>query len=127
MTSVVFSPLLYMYTQLRRIRKNAVMYMCEITQLLDTVPRQLILILKTNDLLRSAEHTLRASNHRQSFLTMSKCCLRAIGEKEAGECRGWGQRLYVVARTRWKVLVISVYELWLMWKVTLSRHLNVIF
>ena len=101
------------FLQLKHIRANALVYMSEITQLLDTVPRQLVLILKTNDLLRSAEHVLGASNHRQSFITMSKCCLRAIGEHDVKNSKNWVHGLYVGARTAWQLLLVRVYELWL--------------
>ena len=107
-------------TQLKRIRSNAFMYLSEITQLLDTVPRQLVLILKTNDLLRSAEHVLQASNHKQSFLTMSKCCLRAVGDHDARHSPSWVGWAYVKLRTSWSVAMVSLYELWLRYGRTLG-------
>lgn len=38
----------------------------------------MLLILKTNDLLKGIESTLKAKNNKESLLTMSKCCIRAI-------------------------------------------------
>lgn len=95
---------------------TALMFMSEITQLLDTIPRQLVLILKTNDLLRSSEHVLGASNHKQSFLTMSKSCVRAIGEHEAAHSSSWAHRILIRARTGWTLLLVNLYEIWLHWK-----------
>lgn len=92
------------------------MYMSEITRLLDTVPRQLVLILKTNDLLRSAEHTLKASNHKQSFITMSKSCVRAIGDHDAQQSQSWVKGLYVRVKTKWTLLLINIYEMWLCYR-----------
>ena len=106
--------------QLKLIRTNALMYLSEITQLLDTVPRQLVLILKTNDLLRSADHVLQASNHKQSFLTMSKCCLQAIGDYDARRCTSWVGWVCVRVGTTWSVLRITLYEVWLRYGRTLG-------
>lgn len=106
--------------ELKRIRTNALMYMSEITRLLDTVPRQLVLILKTNDLLRSAEHVLRASNHKQSFITMSKYCVRAIGEHDAQQSRSWVKGLYIRVKTRWTLLLVKLYEIWLYYRTAVG-------
>ena len=99
--------------QLKHLRTNAMLYLSDITRLLDTVPRQLVLILKTNDLLRSAEHVLGASNHKQSFITMSKYCVRAIGEYDARQSSSWLRGLYIRVRTSWTLLLVNLYELWL--------------
>ena len=96
------------------------MYMSEITRLLDTVPRQLVLILKTNDLLRSAEHVLRASNHKQSFITMSKYCVHAIGEHDAQQSRSWVKGLYIRVKTRWTLLLVKLYEIWLYYRTAMG-------
>ncbi|EDV29109.1 uncharacterized protein TRIADDRAFT_19989 [Trichoplax adhaerens] len=49
-----------------------------ITELLQRIPRQMLLILKTNDLLKGIESTLKSKNNKQSLITMSKSCIRAI-------------------------------------------------
>uniref|UniRef100_A0A7N4P8R3 AarF domain-containing protein kinase 1 n=1 Tax=Sarcophilus harrisii TaxID=9305 RepID=A0A7N4P8R3_SARHA len=60
------------------IRNNAATYLPEISQLLNRVPRQMLLILKTNDLLRSIETSLSTRASASSFLNMSRCCTRAL-------------------------------------------------
>ena len=95
------------------IQNNIPHYLPEITQLLDTVPRQLVLILKTNDLLRGIEHTLGASAHRSSYLTMSKSCLRALGNHEVSVAKSWHSGLYWRVRTRLSLWAVWTYELWL--------------
>lgn len=40
----------------------------------------MLLILKTNDLLRSIETTLGTRSSASSFLNMSRCCIRALAE-----------------------------------------------
>eukprot|EP00731_Ephydatia_muelleri_P027269 Em0019g142a len=99
--------------ELKEIRRHAVMYFGEISQLLNSVPRELLLILKTNDLLRSLEFVLAPRVHTQSFITMSKYCVRALGDQDARDCTFWWQRMVVRTRTSLSLLFIRLYETWL--------------
>ena len=60
------------------IRNNAANYLPQISQLLNHVPRQMLLIFKTNDLLRGIEAALGTCASASSFLNMSRCCIRAL-------------------------------------------------
>lgn len=60
------------------IRTNAAQYLPQISELLNRVPRQMLLLLKTNDLLRGIETTLQTRASSSSFINMSRCCTRAI-------------------------------------------------
>lgn len=60
------------------IRTNAALYLPQISDLLNRVPRQMLLLLKTNDLLRGIETTLQTRASSSSFLNMSRCCIRAL-------------------------------------------------
>lgn len=62
------------------IRNNAANYLPQISQLLSHVPRQMLLIFKTNDLLRGIEAALGTRASASSFLNMSRCCIRALAE-----------------------------------------------
>ncbi|XP_075049593.1 aarF domain-containing protein kinase 1 [Mixophyes fleayi] len=62
----------------QEIRSNAAAYLPQISQLLASVPRQMLLLLKTNDLLRGIETTLCSTASASSFLCMSRCCVRAL-------------------------------------------------
>ena len=87
-------------------------YFSEITQLLNKVPSQLLLILKTNDLLRSIDHTLQSSSHTHSFITMSKVCIETIGEEErkwAGSTRGGVRAILIM---KWKLFLLYLFEWW---------------
>ncbi|KAF3844308.1 hypothetical protein F7725_007471 [Dissostichus mawsoni] len=46
-----------------------------ISELLNRVPRQMLLLLKTNDLLRGIENTLQTRASSSSFINMSRCCI----------------------------------------------------
>ena len=98
--------------QMAAIQLNIPHYLPEITQLLDGVPRQLVLVLKTNDLLRGIEHTLGTGQQHTRYLTMAKSCLRALGQHQMATA-SWTKALYWRLRTRLSILAVETYELWL--------------
>ncbi|XP_063692670.1 aarF domain-containing protein kinase 1-like [Bolinopsis microptera] len=63
-----------------RLQEEAVRQIPEISQVLNYIPRQLILILKTNDLLRGIECSLLNRNTQGvgTFLNMARYCLSAL-------------------------------------------------
>lgn len=65
------------------IRTNASLYLPQISELLNRVPRQMLLLLKTNDLLRGIETTLQTRASSSSFINMSRCCIRAMARSES--------------------------------------------
>ena len=107
--------------QMQKIQAGIPLYLAEITQLLDNVPRQLVLILKTNDLLRGIEHQLGSSQHAQSYITMSKYCVRAIGDYEVSRAENsWRERWMWRLRTNFSLATVYLYEAWLWCKTTLA-------
>ena len=52
--------------------------MREIADLLNKVPRQMLLLLKTNDLIRGTETCLGSRNSASAFIHMSMCCVKLI-------------------------------------------------
>lgn len=97
----------------REVREHAAMYISEITQLLGKVPRQMLLLLKVNDLLRSIEYTLGSSKDASSFINMSRYCVHAVAQHKASQQTSrWG-RLLVQIRRDVKLCQISAYELYL--------------
>ena len=104
------------------IQLNIPRYLPEITQLLDGVPRQLVLLLKTNDLLRGIEHSLGASGQQTSYLTMAKSCLRALGKHQLASTASWTTALYWRLRTSISILAVQTYELWLTIRHTVRTY-----
>lgn len=75
-----------MSLQDNEIRSNAALYLPQISELLNRVPRQMLLLLKTNDLLRGIETTLQTRASSSSFLNMSRCCIRALARSHQVLC-----------------------------------------
>ena len=105
------------------------MYLSDISSVLNRVPRQLLLIFKTNDLLRGIDHQLQTSQTSRSFVTMSKSCAEAVAKEELKACRNWFERFMVYGRwtadrTRIALYQISVQEFSLSAEVLASLAAN---
>jgi hypothetical protein len=66
----------------REIKGEASKYLREISIVLNRIPREMLLLLKTNDLLRGLETNLGTRGASSSFIYMSKCCVQLINSYE---------------------------------------------
>lgn len=64
------------------IKSEASKYLREISIVLNRIPREMLLLLKTNDLLRGIETSLGTRNSSSSFIYMSKCCVKLVSSLE---------------------------------------------
>ncbi|XP_073923551.1 aarF domain-containing protein kinase 1 isoform X6 [Castor canadensis] len=95
------------------IRSNAATYLPQISQLLSHVPRQMLLIFKTNDLLRSIEVTLGTRASASSFLSMSRCCIRALAEHKKKNTHSFLRRTQISVSEAFNLWQINLHELML--------------
>uniref|UniRef100_A0A914HJJ0 ABC1 atypical kinase-like domain-containing protein n=1 Tax=Globodera rostochiensis TaxID=31243 RepID=A0A914HJJ0_GLORO len=65
-------------TERSHVKEFAANLIPQISVVLDSMPRQMLLILKTNDLLRSIAYKLRTEHRLDSFSEMTKHCTRAV-------------------------------------------------
>ncbi|KAL4237932.1 putative aarF domain-containing protein kinase 1 [Mactra antiquata] len=98
----------------QELKDNVATYFNEISQVLNSIPRQMLLIMKTNDVLRGIEASLQTRANASSFINMSKCCTRALGNYKLKQSDGWFQSMSVHFDTRWQLLRIQLYE-FLLW------------
>ncbi|XP_071551401.1 aarF domain-containing protein kinase 1 isoform X2 [Panulirus ornatus] len=90
------------------IKADAAKYLPEISAVLNRVPRQMLLIFKTNDLLRGIEFSLNTQEGMKSFVIMSRCCIRSLFAHKRMLCNS----LLCAAR-------VSIAETWAQFKITL--------
>jgi len=64
------------------IRNEASLYLREISEVLNRIPREMLLLLKTNDLIRGLETNLCTRNRDSAFLHMTKCCVKLMNSYE---------------------------------------------
>ena len=95
---------------MQELRNSVAMYLSDISSVLNRVPRQMLLIFKTNDLLRGIDHQLKTSKTSRSFVTMSKCCAKAVAREELKSCRTWFERLMVYGRWSVDRARIALYQ-----------------
>lgn len=109
------------------IKSYASRYMSEINQLLSSVPRELLLILKTNDLLRSIETRMGTKGQQMSFIIMTKYCSENVHKNLLAKCKDWRCRVKVNAAHSWIDFKLSVYQifLWFKWYLTRTQPLHI--
>ncbi|XP_058148918.1 aarF domain-containing protein kinase 1 isoform X2 [Dasypus novemcinctus] len=98
-------------TEDSEIRDNAANYLPQISQLLNHVPRQMLLIFKTNDLLRGIEASLGTRASASSFLNMSRCCIRALAMHKKKNTCSFFRRTQISFKEAFSLWQINLYEL----------------
>ncbi|XP_052276490.1 aarF domain-containing protein kinase 1-like isoform X1 [Dreissena polymorpha] len=92
---------------------NAGMYMIQISEVLNSIPRQMLLIMKTNDVLRGIESILHSRASASSFINMSRCCIRAMGQHKLKHSSGFVKAFKTRLYTQWLLLKVDLYSLYL--------------
>lgn len=85
----------------------------QISDVLENINRQMLLILKTNDLMRGVEFTLKAQNRKTSFLVMSRCVIQSVYGERLKLCKTWLSRWSTVMSERWALFKLSLYYTYL--------------
>ncbi|XP_020799500.1 uncharacterized aarF domain-containing protein kinase 1 [Drosophila serrata] len=96
------------------LQNNTSLVLPHISDVLEQVDRQMLLILKTNDLIRGIESTLRTQNRMTAFWVMSKCCVQSsYAEQRAQQAATGSSRiLWLRLRERWELFKLNCYYLY---------------
>lgn len=81
----------------------------QISGILEKVNRQLLLILKTNDLMRGIEYCLRTSYRMNAFKVMSECCIRSVYGEMILAAKTTPQKYKILFIKYWILFKLSVY------------------
>ena len=65
-----------------QIKADTPKYLREISIVLNSLPREMLLLLKTNDLLRGLETYFNTRSSDSAFIPMTKCCIKLINSYE---------------------------------------------
>ncbi|KAE8750039.1 hypothetical protein FOCC_FOCC003163 [Frankliniella occidentalis] len=90
-------------------QKEIPKYLPQITGVLQDVDRQMLLIFRTNDLMRGIEHTLKTHARMSSFLVMSRWCVRSVFNEQLKDCDNRIRRWCLKVAQQWTLLKISIY------------------
>lgn len=86
--------------------------MPQISGILDAVNRQLILVLKTNDLMRGIEYTLKTQQSMTNYLTTTKCCVRMVYNEELTHTKSTIQKYKLLLSEKWQIFKINCYYIY---------------
>lgn len=81
----------------------------QIVDVLDKVNRQLLLIFKTNDLMRGIDHTLKTTARMGSFRVMTECCVRSVYNEKIDHAHTKIERFKYRLTKVWLLLKLNVY------------------
>ena len=96
------------------ITKRAMGMFSEITQVLQSVPRELIMVFKTNDLLAHVEASLGVVRRESYYLSLAKDCVSILGRYEAERETSWTRSYLIALRTEWVLFKLRIYQ-WYKW------------
>lgn len=85
----------------------------KISEVLQNVNPQMLLILKTNDLMRGIEHTLKTGVRMGAFRVMSQCCVKSVYEQKIKKTISKIDKLKLSFAEFWALLKINVYYTYL--------------
>ncbi|XP_041980024.1 aarF domain-containing kinase 1 [Aricia agestis] len=88
-------------------------FLHHVTQCLEHVDRQALLVLKTNDLIRSIEYALGMQERMCGFLVMTKCCMESIYRLEYKNTKSTAKKQYLNTKYWWSVFVLYIYSYYL--------------
>lgn len=93
--------------------QNASAFIDEISIVLDSIPRQMLLILKTNDLLRAISLRLNTQNRLGSFTEMLRCCTKAVFAERITSTNSMLKRMYYRVLIMYLLIKIRLVEFYL--------------
>jgi len=97
--------------ELNEIQSGAVEFAAIVTDVLEKMPRELVMVFKTNDLLRGLDARLKTRSASASFFTMANSCLRAVYDAEIENCNSVACKYKLYCRFKWNRLKILFQQL----------------
>lgn len=104
----------------QEIQQFAASLIPQISQLLDKMPREMLLILKTNDLLRAIERSLGIANRKETFIEMARCCAWASYEDNLKKATTYRKEIALATR-----LYFTLFKIYLAtWYFAIRSYFN---
>lgn len=72
----------------------------------------MLLILKTNDLIRGIEATLGTQNRMTAFWVMSKHCIHSSYNEQKRKRTNWFRKYKISLREKWEIFKVNIYYLY---------------
>lgn len=88
-----------------------------IIDILHRVNSQMLLILKSNDLLRGIEYCLGTQDRMNSFKTMSKCCIRSVYRQQIENAISKLDKFKFTIGQYWALIKFTIYYTLLQYQI----------
>lgn len=85
----------------------------DIADILEKVDRQMLLVLKTNDLIRGIETTLETHDRMTAFWVMSKCCVKSVRNEEMERSTSYWRKFALAMRANWSLFKINFFYVYM--------------
>jgi len=85
----------------------------DIADILEKVDRQMLLVLKTNDLIRGIETTLQTHDRMTAFWVMSKCCIKSVRNEEISKSESYWRKFALTLRASWSLFKINFFYVYM--------------
>ena len=103
----------YSTTEKELFQKEIPNLLPQISHVLQKVDRQMLLILKTNDLIRSIEYTLNTQSRMTAFLEMSSCCVHSVYGEKLKFCQTNLSKWKLLISEQWTIFKLALYYVYL--------------
>ncbi|XP_055384602.1 aarF domain-containing kinase 1 [Condylostylus longicornis] len=98
----------------KQIQRDTQKVLPQIAVVLAQVDRQMLLIMKTNDLIRGIETTLKTHNRMTALWVMSKCCTKSSFAEERKKSNYHGiKKFQLFMEENWAILKLNLYYIYL--------------
>ncbi|CAI5450145.1 unnamed protein product [Caenorhabditis angaria] len=74
------------------------------------MPREMLLILKTNDLMRNIEHKLGLFGYNDANIEMTRCVVRSSHELSIRRTENHLKKFGIYLKMYWQLLKISIFQ-----------------
>ena len=98
---------------MRDISRKIAKILPQISDILNRIPREVLLILKTNDLLRGLSYKLKVPNSPCTFSSASLACTRATYQDKLDHTKSLWKLLTYLVQLYWTLAKIKCYEMYL--------------
>lgn len=88
----------------------------DIADILEQVDRQMLLVLKTNDLIRGIETTLQTHDRMTAFWVMSKCCIKSVRNENMSLTPSYWRKFSLALRASWSLFKINFFYVYMGFK-----------
>lgn len=85
----------------------------DIADILEKVDRQMLLVLKTNDLIRGIETTLQTHDRMTAFWVMSKCCIKSVRNENVMRSESYWRKFSLTLRASWSLFKINFFYVYM--------------